>query len=115
MFAEIAHAMGTSGAGNSGEQVSPLVSIAPFLLIFVIFYLLLIRPQQKERRRTQAMLDNLKAGDQVITSGGILGTIHSVSDKTVQLKINDKVRISILRSAIRGLQDSETEPPPGEH
>jgi preprotein translocase YajC subunit len=73
------------------QQSSPFVTFIPLLLVFVIFYFLIILPQRKRQRALDAMLDNLKSGDKVVTSGGIYGTIVSVRDdkRTVQLKISE--------------------------
>ena len=90
-----------------------IVSFLPMIVIFLIFFLLVIRPQQKRQRQAQSdrelMLKALKAGDKVITSGGIYGTIVAVKDKddTVQLRIAQSVSIEVLRSSIAGLQSSD--------
>jgi preprotein translocase subunit YajC len=83
------------------------------IIIFLIFFLLVIRPQQKRQRQAQTdrelMLKALKPGDKVITTGGIYGTIVAVRDKedTVQLRIAQSVSIEVLRSSIAGLQSSD--------
>jgi preprotein translocase subunit YajC len=88
---------------------SGFFALVPYLVIFAIFYFLLIRPGQKERKRveeeTKAMIESLKNGDKVVTTSGIYGTILSVRDETVQLRIADGVKIDILRSAIARKQD----------
>jgi preprotein translocase subunit YajC len=87
-----------------------LVQLLPFVLIFGIFYFLLIMPQQRQRRKIQDMLANLKTGDRVITSGGIYGTIVAFRDtNVVQLQVASQVKIDVARSAIGGLQSSEAE------
>jgi preprotein translocase subunit YajC len=91
--------------GSSGLE--GLISFAPLILIFVVFYFLLIRPQQKKQQQVKDMLSNLKRGDRVITSGGMLGTIEGLTDTTVQLKIANQVKVKFLRSAIAGLQQGE--------
>ncbi len=77
------------------------------VLVFVLFYFLIIVPQRKRQRAVDDMLNNLKAGDKVVTSGGIYGQIISVREdkRTVQLKIAENVRIEVARTAISGLQD----------
>jgi preprotein translocase subunit YajC len=91
------------------------VSLFPLLLIFVIFYFLIIRPQQRKQRQAQKereeMLNALKTGDKVVTSGGIYGTIVAVKDTTVQLRIAQSVSIEVLRSAIAGAQGTEIKEP----
>jgi preprotein translocase subunit YajC len=107
MFAETVHAITSASAQTASGEASQLQSMSPIFLIgsvFLIFYFLLIRPQQKERKKVQEMLENIKAGDKIITNGGLLATVHSIADKTVQIKLNDSTKITILRSAIRGLQ-----------
>jgi len=87
-----------------------LAQLLPFVLIFGIFYFLLILPQQRQRRKTQDMLANLKTGDRVITSGGIYGTIVAFKDaNVVQLQVASQVKIDVARSAIASLQLPQTE------
>ena len=92
------------------QQGSPFVTFIPLILVFVIFYFLIIMPQRKRQRALDAMLDNLKSGDKVVTGGGIYGTIVSVRDdkRTVQLKISENpvIRVEVARTAISGLQDA---------
>jgi preprotein translocase subunit YajC len=90
------------GSGNA------LVELFPFLLIFAIFYFLLILPQQRQRRKTQEMLNNLKTGDRVVTTGGIYGTIVGFRDGIVQLQIANQVKVDVARGAISGLQSPES-------
>jgi len=89
-----------------------LAQLLPFILIFGIFYFLLIRPQQVQRRKTQEMLANLKTGDRVLTSGGIYGTIISFHDNIVQLQVASQVKIDVARSAITGVQTDQAEAVP---
>jgi preprotein translocase subunit YajC len=98
-----------------GSASGGLIGLLPFILIFVIFYFLLIRPQQKKQRQAAEeranLLKALKAGDKVVTTGGIYGTIVAVREKddTVQLRIAQSVSIEAERSAIARLQESEKE------
>ena len=98
-----------------GSASGGLIGLLPFILIFVIFYFLLIRPQQKKQRQAQqdreAMLKALKPGDKIVTTGGIYGTIVAVREKddTVQLRIAQSVSVEAERSAIARLQTSEKE------
>ena len=87
----------------------PLTQLLPFVLIFGIFYFLLIRPQQVQRRKTQEMLTNLKTGDRVVTSGGIYGRIAGFRDNIVQLQVTSQVKLDVARSAVTGVQADETE------
>lgn len=102
-----------------GSASGGLIGLLPFILIFVIFYFLLIRPQQKKQRKAQQeradLLKALKAGDKVVTTGGIYGTIVAVREKddTVQLRIAQSVSVEAERSAIARFQTSEKEPEAG--
>jgi len=75
----------------------------PMAVIIGIFYFLVIAPANKQRKKTEAMLAALKKGDQVMTSGGIYGTVQSVDTDTVILKIADNVKIKIAKSSVAGL------------
>lgn len=94
-------AMVPPGSGSSGSFLTNLV---PFVLMFVIFYFLLIAPQRKKAKAHTAMLESLKAGDRVVTNGGIYGTVVGVDDQKVQLRVADQVKIDIAKHAIAGLQ-----------
>lgn len=79
---------------------SALVNLMPAVLIIIIFYFLLIRPQKKAQQEHKKMLESLKKNDEIITSGGIHGTIANVKDGTVTLKVDDNVKIEIQKSSI---------------
>ncbi|MDC0216136.1 preprotein translocase subunit YajC [Candidatus Pelagibacter sp.] len=81
----------------------------PLILIFVIFYFFLIRPQQKKVKEHKLMVENLKRGDQVVTSGGIVGTVERVMDNDrAEVMIGDNVKVEIIRSTgIQGLLNSQ--------
>jgi len=89
---------GGCGGGN------PMFSFVLLGVMFVVFYLFLIRPQQKRQKELQSMLNALTKGDRVITSGGMLGTIVSITDQVVTLEVGDKVRLKVLRSHVQGKQ-----------
>jgi preprotein translocase subunit YajC len=106
-LALILQASPASSGGSSG-----LIALAPYLLMFVVFYFVLIAPMRKQQKKTKAMLANLKKGDRVVTTGGIYGTLAQVDDQIVWLKIADTVKIKLNRSAIAGLatdQDTSKE------
>lgn len=95
-----------SGAPAGGQGLGQLVVIGAILLIF---YFLLIRPQNKKRKQTEAMLSALKKGDKVATIGGIRGTVFSVKGDAVVLKVDDDAKIQFARSAIaQVINESET-------
>jgi len=80
-----------------------MMSFLPIVLIFVIFYFLLIRPQQKRAKEHRTLLSNLKLGDQVLTSGGIYGRVTGLRDDVVTVEISDKVRVKVNRGNIAGV------------
>jgi preprotein translocase subunit YajC len=90
-------------AAPSGAASNPIVQMAPYLLMFVIFYFVLLAPMRKQQKKQKEMLSALKKGDRVVTSGGIHGTVAQVEDQIVWLKIADTVKIKVNRSAISGL------------
>ena len=85
-------------------QPNPLLSMMPLILIFVVFYFLLIRPQQKKQKEAEAMLKKLEKNDEVVTTGGIHGTIVSVKDTTVTLRIDDNVKIELQKNCVAYLK-----------
>jgi preprotein translocase subunit YajC len=87
-----------------------LVQLLPILLILGVFYILLIRPQQKRQRELQETIAQLKAGDRIVTTGGILGTITTVRDASFLIRSADKSILEVSRSAIAGLQGEEVGP-----
>lgn len=95
----IAHAMGMGGASQGGGS-NQLMAFLPLILLFVVFYFLLIRPQQKKAKQQKQFLENLKKGDEVVTSGGLYGKITGITDDTITLEIAEKIRVKVLRSAI---------------
>jgi preprotein translocase subunit YajC len=82
------------------SQANPLVSLFPLVLIFVIFYFLLIRPQKTKEKEHKMMISALNKNDEVVTSGGIYGTVINVKDRTLILRIDDNVKIEIEKSCI---------------
>ena len=84
----------------AAQAPSPIAQFAPLIFIGVIFYFLLIRPQQKQRKEQQALISSLKTGDKVVTSSGIYGLISNVKETTVLLKIADNVKIEIDKAAV---------------
>jgi preprotein translocase subunit YajC len=82
------------------QTPSPITQFAPLIFIAIIFYFLLIRPQQKQRKEQQKLIEGLKTGDKVVTSAGIHGMITNVKERTVLLKIADNVKIEIDKAAV---------------
>lgn len=87
-------------------QASPIVMM---LLMFAVFYFILIRPQMKRQKEHQAMLDNLKKGDMVVTRGGLVGKISGISNTVLTVELQEKVRVRVLRSHIEGKHDVAAE------
>jgi preprotein translocase subunit YajC len=108
---DIVYAMGQGGAAGQGAQ-GGFSAFIPLILMFVIFYFLLIRPQQKKTKEHREMISNLRKGDRVITAGGIYGRITGIDDTTVTLEIADKVRIKLARHNVGALIQSSTPTPP---
>jgi len=97
-FTGLAYAMGAKGEGGGGGYAG----LIPLLLMFVVFYFILIRPQQKTAKKHQDFVKNLKMGERVVTSGGLHGTVTGLTETTVTLEIADKVRVKVTRTAIAG-------------
>jgi preprotein translocase subunit YajC len=106
----IAYAMGPGGAG--GEGGGGFSTFIPLILMFVIFYFLLIRPQQKKTKEHRQMVSNLSKGDRIITSGGLHGRITGLSDATLTVEIADKVRVKIARGNVGALNQASAQPQP---
>ena len=102
-MASIAYAASGAATGPGG-----IASFIPLILIFVIFYFLLIRPQQKKAKEHQVFLSNLKKGDQVVTSGGLYGEITGITDTVVTLKIAENLRVKVSRQHILGTKSKVT-------
>ncbi|MFZ1731699.1 MAG: preprotein translocase subunit YajC [Bacteroidota bacterium] len=88
---------GQSGEAGGGQMFSTLIF---FALIFVIFYFMILRPQQKRAKERQALLESLKKGDKVVTSGGLHGKIVNVDEKTILLDVGDNLKLKFDRSAV---------------
>ncbi len=101
--------MPLTAAAQTATGLGSLFSMLPILLIFVIFYFLLIRPQNKKQKETEKMIAALKKGDKIITIGGIHGTISSTKENTVIVKVDDNTKIEFNRSAIASLVTEKTE------
>ncbi len=96
-----------TGTPADGPAPNPLMQFMPLILIGVIFYFLLIRPQQKQRKEHQALVESLKTGDKVVTNAGIHGLIANVKEKTVVLKIAENVKVEFDKSSVVSRQAGE--------
>ena len=100
-------AMQASGGGGMGW-----LSIAPLIFIFAIFYFLLILPQQRRQKKWTAMLDSLKTGDKVVTSGGLRGTIVALKDDSLHLRVPpDNLRLEVTKASVMSVTTAEAEEP----
>lgn len=99
-------------AAAPGGAFGGLESFLPLILIFVVFYFLLIRPQQKKMKQHREMLSALRRGDRVVTGGGIIGHVVRVDDQDVTVEIADNVKIKVVRSTIQEVL-AKTEPVKG--
>ena len=100
-----------AAAPGGAPQPDLLQTLLPFLFMGVIFYFLLIRPQQKRQKQHRELLTGLKTGDRVVTSSGIHGLIANVKDTTFLLKVADNVKIEIDKSSITGVERSSDSKP----
>ncbi len=108
MFVSPAYAQAAGGVGGGG-----LEAFLPLILIFVVFYFLLIRPQQKKMKDHKAMLGTIRRGDKVVTGGGIIGTVTKViDDEDVTVEIADGVKVRVQRGLVSSVM-SKTEPVSG--
>ena len=99
--------MGQSGAAGQGG--GGFGAFVPIILMFVIFYFLLIRPQQKKTKEHREMINNLKKGDRIITSGGLHARITAVDDTALTVEISDKVRVKLNRGSVSALIQPSSE------
>ncbi len=110
LLASFLPALSTQGqppAGGAPPFWSPSNPLMLLVVTFGIFYFLLIAPARKRQKQLQQTIEALKSGDRVVTSGGILGTVVAVTDRRVQLRIANDVKIDVLKSAIAGLDPDE--------
>lgn len=94
---------------SSSGASAAIANFLPIVAIGLVFYFLVIAPANKQRKKQQEMLSTLKKGDQVLTTGGIYGTIQGVEPEAVYLKISDTVKVKVARSAISGVVTGESE------
>ncbi|MGK9165014.1 preprotein translocase subunit YajC [Inquilinus limosus] len=98
MFISEAYAQAADPGAAGGAGL--LVQFAPLILIFVVFYFLLIRPQQKRAKEHRDMLAALRRGDRIVTGGGIVGTVQKVADDELTVEIAENVRVKVIRSTV---------------
>jgi len=104
----VAYAMGSLGQGGAGQGGGGFTAFIPLILMGVIFYFLLIRPQQKKQKDLRNMLASIKKGDTVITQGGLHGRVTGLTDQVATLEIAEKVRVKVSRAYIAAITARET-------
>ena len=109
LYAMAPSAPGADAAAAGAAAPNPLIQLAPLLLIVVVFYFLMWRPQQKQAKERKAMLEALKPGDEVITSGGMLGTLQKVEEDRVVVRVAEGVNVRMLRSAVEAVPKKKEE------
>jgi len=82
------------------QQGSPFAMLLPLILLFLVFYFIFMRPQIKRQKELQAMIQSLKKGDKVVTSGGIIGTVVGVSEDKVTIKVGEGTKLEVVKSYI---------------
>ncbi len=100
MFITSAYAQSAPAAAPAGDLSSSLMSMLPLVLMFVVLYFVMIRPQMKRQKELKAMLDALAKGDEVVTTGGMLGKIALLGDNQIGLEVGNSVVLQLQRSAV---------------
>lgn len=93
----------------AGQSQNPMMQFLPLVLVFVVFYFMMIRPQKKKFEQEQELLSKLAKGDEVYTKSGIIGTIHGLTDTVITLDLGNGVLLKVLKSQIGGLYKSLAE------
>jgi preprotein translocase subunit YajC len=93
------------GGQMNAAQPSMFMNLVPILFLIAIFYFLLIRPQQKQMKERKKMLESLKTGDRILTTGGIIGTIVNIRAEEMEVKIAENVKVKMAKSAVTSLVD----------
>ena len=97
-------------AGDGAQQQSPIFMFGWIAIMIAIFYFLMIRPQQKKAKERQKLLDSVKTGDRVVFSGGILGTVANVKERTLIIKVADNTKLEVARGAVTQVLDKGENP-----
>ena len=100
MFISSAFAQTAPAAAAGGDMQSTLMSMLPLLLMFVVLYFVMIRPQMKRQKEHKAMIEALAKGDEVITAGGLLGKVSKIGDTYIGVELADGVEVQMQRSAV---------------
>jgi preprotein translocase subunit YajC len=108
-MADLRILLALAGPAREGEP-NPMASLVMMGLIFAVFYFVLILPMRRKQRKLEALVKDLKTGEKVVLNSGIFGTIVGVEDDAFQLRIDDKTRIKVLKSAVAGRQPEPGSP-----
>ena len=100
MFISNAFAQTAPAAATGGDMSSSLMSMLPLVLMFVVLYFIMIRPQMKKQKEHRSMIDALAKGDEVVTAGGMLGKVSAISESQITLQISNGVDVQMQRSAV---------------
>ena len=103
-------AMAPAPGGTGGQQQSPVFMIGWLGLMLVIFYFMLIRPQQRREKERKALLSEIKSGDRVVFCGGLLGIVTNAKEKTFTIKVDEGVKLEVVRSAVTQVLDKGQAP-----
>lgn len=106
-FEQIAFAMSQRAGGATGGQGNLLLNLMPLLILLAIFYFLLIRPQQKKAKQHREMLNNLKKGDSIVTSGGLYGRIKKVSEDVLTVDLGNNQEVKMNRHFVSTLSENK--------
>jgi len=104
-FVSAAYAMGATT--TDGSQPNPIASLLPFALMFLVLYMLILRPQMKKQKDQQRLIDELEKKDAIVTSGGIHGVIENIKDDILVVKVAENVKIEISRAAVSKVKNKE--------
>jgi len=104
---DAAHALGAPPEGSDSSPLSFLGPLPMLVLMFLVLYLLILRPQMKKQKAQQKMVDELQKGDAVVTSGGVHGVITNLKDDIIVLKIADNVKVELSRAAVSRVKSNE--------
>ena len=109
MFITEAYAMGAPGGAGAQGGGGGFSSLIMMVVIFAIFYFILIRPQQKKMKEHKKLVEDLKKGDRIVTSGGIYGTVENSTPETLTIKIAEGVKVKITRGSVAAVVKPEEE------
>ena len=105
---EEVYAMGAQPGGEGGSgTTSPFTLMFPWIMIFAIFYLLVFRPQRQKQKKLEKTIAELEKGDKIVTSGGLIGIVVGLKEKTVTVRISENVKVEILRSSVSHVEKSK--------